>query len=115
MSPPLTQSEIMKFFGINTIMGAFKYPRIHLYWSQIYGQSEIIQTMTRDRFYSIRTNIHFLDNLQVPSEVKAKTQLWKVQPVLDAVCLNLTFPNYLHVLCFGTFGRIVENSGSVEF
>lgn len=92
LSPPATAPEIKIFFGINAFMGCLRYPQIHMYWSQKYGQKEIISKMSRDRFYCLRTNLHFVDNLSVSQEVKNSTKLWKVDPVLNAVrnrCLQI--------------------------
>lgn len=48
--------------------------------------------MSRNRFFTIRSNLHFVNNLEVSEEVKASNKLWKVGPVMDAVrnqCLRI--------------------------
>lgn len=48
--------------------------------------------MSRKRFFTIRTHIHFVNNLDVSREVMDSNKFWKVQPVLDAVknqCLKI--------------------------
>lgn len=85
MSPPATSSDIKAFFSFNGLMGVFKYPRIHLFWNQLYGMQEIMATMTKNRFFQLRNNLHVVDNLAVSQDVKSSNKLWKVQPVIDTV------------------------------
>lgn len=63
----------------------FNYPRLHYYWSVKYDQKEIFTHMSRKRFFTLRNHLHFVNNLDVPREVKDSNKLWKIQPVLDAV------------------------------
>lgn len=70
MSPPATSSDIKAFFSFNGLMGVFKYPRIKLFWNQLYGMQEIMATMTKNRFFQLRNNLHVVDNLAVSQDVK---------------------------------------------
>lgn len=36
LSPPVTAEE--EFFFLEIMMGCLKYPNIHMYWNQMYGQ-----------------------------------------------------------------------------
>ncbi|XP_050299100.1 piggyBac transposable element-derived protein 3-like [Anthonomus grandis grandis] len=95
ITPKLTVEDIRQFFDMHAIMGCFKFPRVHLYWSIKYRLPLIANVMARDRFYKLRTNFHVVDNLSVSDDIKQKNHLWKVQPMIDRVrqrCLEIHRP-----------------------
>lgn len=52
----------------------------------------IIEALTRDRFFLIRTNLHIVDKAAVPAQEQSRNRLWLVQPLIDSVrnrCLRL--------------------------
>ena len=81
----LTSEDIKKFFGMHTIMGVIKFPRIHMYWQSKYLLPLVSSAMPRDKFYLLRVNFHIVDNLAVTQEQKERNKLWKVQPMIDLV------------------------------
>lgn len=86
-----TVPEMKKLFGIHIIMGCIPYPRIHMYWNKKYRQESIAPILTRDRFFLLRSSLHFVDTV-TPQSDHHQNKLWKVQPVIDAVrktCLSL--------------------------
>lgn len=92
MNIPCTAAEIKKFFGIHGLMGIFKYPKIRMYWSTKHPFKEIIESMSRNRFFQLRVNLHCVDNLSMTHDQQKSNRLWKVQPIIDAVrnrCLEL--------------------------
>jgi len=92
MNPPCTAAEIKKFFGIHGLIGIFKYPSLRMYWGTRFQLKEISECMSRDRFFSLRVNLHCVDNLVIDEAAQKTNRLWKVQPVISAVherCLQL--------------------------
>lgn len=92
MNPPCTAAEIKKCFGIHGLIGIFKYPAVRMYWGTRFQLKEIADCMSRDRFFSLRVNLHCVDNLGIDETAQKANRLWKVQPVITSVrerCLQL--------------------------
>jgi hypothetical protein len=77
-------AEIRKLFGMHILMGCNHLPRIKMYWSRNLKLSFISSTMKRDRFFQLRTNLHFVNTVNVNESITTN-RLWKVQPIIDAV------------------------------
>ncbi|CAK1596302.1 unnamed protein product [Parnassius mnemosyne] len=92
LNPPVTATEIKKFFGINGILGCIRYPRIKMVWMQRFRLSCIAEAMARERFFLLRVNLHIVDKRSVSPEIQTQNKLWLVQPLIDAVrgrCLQI--------------------------
>lgn len=84
-------TKLKQFFGINLLMGCITYPRLNMYWRKGIELSAISTCMPRDRFLALRSNLHFVDTVNIPKDAETN-KLWKVQPVIDAVrnrCMEL--------------------------
>lgn len=92
VSLKLTLNEIKHFFGIVCLMSCLKYPKIRMYWAKTTKVSAIADTMTRDRFFSIRSNLKIVIDGSIAEEVRRSDKFWKVRPIIEAVrqgCLQL--------------------------
>lgn len=58
---PVDSTEVRSCFAIHQYMGALRYPRIPMYWRKGMAIPEIREEMTRDRFFNIRSHMHFVD------------------------------------------------------
>ncbi|GBN29011.1 hypothetical protein AVEN_146082-1, partial [Araneus ventricosus] len=87
--------KIIRLVGLHVWMGTLKFPQAKLYWSRNLSLECFSEAMTRDRFFTLRQNLHFVDNLAPHND---NDKLWKVQPFLKAIkekCLSLPHPKQI--------------------
>jgi hypothetical protein len=58
-------------------------PRVRMYWEKDTRVPPVVDNMTKDRFFSIRSNIHFIDNMTIPPG--NKDVFIKVRPLYDTI------------------------------
>ncbi|XP_060846360.1 piggyBac transposable element-derived protein 3-like [Rhopalosiphum padi] len=75
--------EIKTFIALHIRMGCLKYPRVRMYWDTTLGLSNFSQYMTVNRFFSLRTNFHVVDNLTLSNDNKDRFK--KFRPMYDCV------------------------------
>jgi hypothetical protein len=75
-------SEIEVLFALHIIAGTLKFPRIHMYWDTA-NVNVFQENMSQDRFFELRTNLHLVNNLEMPSENMDKSV--KVRPIDTAI------------------------------
>lgn len=80
---PTNTAEIRSLFGLHMLMGYIKLPRVKMYWSAEMNLQTFKTTMTCDRFFQLRNNLHIVNNLERPTDCEDK--LFKVRPLLDAI------------------------------
>ena len=73
--------EMKAFIGITSFMGNHVVPYLRDYWSQDpgLGINVVVNVMPRDRFFEIRSALHFVDNEQ-PHDTKGKA--WKMRTII---------------------------------
>lgn len=82
--------EIEILFGLHIAMGHLKLPQSKMYWSNDIDLKMFTDNMNLKRFYSLRNNLHIVDNLTKPAD--CHDRLFKVRPLLDSIlsrCLSL--------------------------
>ncbi|XP_049782393.1 piggyBac transposable element-derived protein 3-like [Schistocerca cancellata] len=57
-------NEILSLVGIDILMGTLKLPQARLYWNMQLDIPLVSSTITRDRYYKLRNNLHFVNNLE---------------------------------------------------
>ena len=79
----LSREELKVFLGINFMMSYHHLPHIAHYWSgsKDLNVQPIAESMSRDRFQSILTNLHVNDNTKMDPSNKDK--LFKIRPLID--------------------------------
>ena len=83
-------AEIKSLFGLHIAVGSLKFPRVRLFWDKALRINLFHETMTRDRFFQLRSNLHCVNNLEKPEDCTDK--LYKVRPIYNAIrkrCLEL--------------------------
>jgi len=88
----VTTSELVCFLGIQLLMGIHRLPKINNVWSKnrLLGVQAIQKCMTRARYWAIRSNLHVVDDSQIPPGGGITR---KFKPVID-VLSNSFFTNY---------------------
>lgn len=77
----LSKEELLNFIGILLFSGYHTLPQTHLYWSndEDKGVEIVKKCMSRNRFTSIKQNIHLSDNDQLNKDDKFS----KIRPLVD--------------------------------
>ncbi|KAK8781011.1 hypothetical protein V5799_017648 [Amblyomma americanum] len=105
----ISAQEVKQFLGCSMLMGVIGYPRIRFFWKKGMAVSAIADTMPRDRFFQIRSNLCCQTEDDVTDKDKKLQRLWKVAPFVEMVrqgCLSLERPN-----CFCVDEQIIPFSG----
>ncbi|KAG1693350.1 PiggyBac transposable element-derived protein 3 [Nymphon striatum] len=92
---PVSRDEFLSFLGINMLMGYHNLPSWRNYWSTAADlHVDIVKdTMSRNRFGEILSNLHANDNSIRPNECADK--LYKLRPFIDQ--LNNNFKLRYHL------------------
>ncbi|XP_050313669.1 piggyBac transposable element-derived protein 3-like [Anthonomus grandis grandis] len=96
---PTTESEIKVLIALHIMIGCLnRFPRIRMYWDRTLRIYAFLENMSRDRFFQLRSCLHFVNNLEKPTE--SKDRLFKVRPIMNSVrkrCLQLNLERQLCV------------------
>lgn len=77
-----TNLEVRQYIGILFFMSVYRYTSVRSYWSE-YAFQIIQDTMSRNRFDQMRTNLHFNDNSKLPAKnTEDYDPLYKVRPII---------------------------------
>jgi len=79
--------EMKEFVGMHLVMGALKFPRIRMYWEYNTRINMIADTMNRNRFFSLRSHFHVINNMDIPKNNNDK--FIKVRPLFDRIKKNM--------------------------
>lgn len=77
-------SKIEAVVGLHMSMGVLGLPRVRMYWSSSINISLFRDTLSRDRYLHLRSNLHVVNNNERPSE--DTDVFYKVRPQRGAVC-----------------------------
>lgn len=86
-----TAAEVKSLFGLHIFIGCLKFPRVELFWSRELCITIFPGTMSRDRFFKLRNNLHIVNELEIPQN--NTDRLYKVRPLYEAIrnrCLELS-------------------------
>lgn len=81
----LTLKELKIFIGANFIMSCLRYLKIRMYWSRKWRVSIIADSITRDRFFRIRSSLKILYDNDLSPEEKKDDRIWKVRPLINRI------------------------------
>lgn len=85
-NPNITMSELACFIGVLLYSGYSVYPRRSMYWenSPDSGDPIVYDSISRDRFSYIMTNLHFCDN----ANLNPNDKFAKMRPLFDKLNVN---------------------------
>ncbi|KAK3701965.1 hypothetical protein RRG08_017855 [Elysia crispata] len=89
----VNHKELKQTIGIYLLMGVIRLDSQRDYWAEETRIDQIASVMPRDRFESILSSIHFVNNMEKEKERTGK--IWKISPWLDRLrtqCLSATPP-----------------------
>jgi len=78
-----TPREMKIFLGIHLLMGVFSLPRIRMYCEEKSRVKIVPDNITRNRFFELRANFHFMDNNIIPTN--NKDRFVKIRPLYDVL------------------------------
>lgn len=81
----VTVKMLKQFLGMNIVMSYTKYLRIRMYWARKTRVPQIADCLSRDTFFTIRSNLTLRDYLTVSQEEKANNKFWKIDPILKCI------------------------------
>ncbi|KAK2702884.1 hypothetical protein QYM36_018532 [Artemia franciscana] len=86
----LSLEELRRFLGVQMLMSILKLPAIRMYWENGIRYSPVADTMSRDRFISLRSFLHICyDTLMIPKGEVGHDKLFKIRRLYDAFRENL--------------------------
>lgn len=88
----LSVEEVKKFIGISILMSCLKFPQIKMYWARLTRVEQIVKSMTRRRFFSIRSHLKVVIDDDISEDMRRNDRLWKIKPLVDKIrntCLSL--------------------------
>ncbi|KAM7313452.1 piggyBac transposable element-derived protein 2-like [Ixodes scapularis] len=94
-----TSLELQKLAGIHMIMSLFGLPRARLYWSSTLAVPLVTENMVRDRFFELRSMLHFVDVTAI-TEAQSQNKLFRAEPIFECfrkACLELPRPEKLSI------------------
>ncbi|KAK2701538.1 hypothetical protein QYM36_019816, partial [Artemia franciscana] len=86
----LSLEELRRFLGVQMLMSILKLLAIRMYWENGIRYSPVADTMSRDRFISLRSFFHICDDtLMIPKGEVGHDKLFKIRRLYDAFRENL--------------------------
>lgn len=80
-----TAREIERFLGSSIFMSSFGYPQMDMFWCTSTRLPCVADTISRKRYYSIRSQLKVVVDSEVADDVKHQDRLWKVRPMMDRI------------------------------
>lgn len=75
--------ELQTLFGLHIAIRTLKIPRVRMYGNRAVEINLFIKSMTCDRFFLLRSNLHFVNNLEQPTDDEAT--FYKVWPPYNSI------------------------------
>lgn len=82
----ITNEELEQFIGVVIFMSTVKLPAARMYWNNNIGQSQVYETMTCNRWETIKRFLHFSDNTKfIKFGQPGYDKLFKIRPLLEHI------------------------------
>lgn len=80
-----TSEEVRSFIGCSMAIGILGLPRIRMFWAAETRVKLIAETITRNRYFNIRSNIKVVDDHNVSAAMREIDRFWKVRPIVSQI------------------------------
>ncbi|XP_060810032.1 piggyBac transposable element-derived protein 3-like [Amyelois transitella] len=80
-----TSNELKQFFGCSMAMSIFGLPRLRMYWGLETRVNFIANTMTRNRFFQLRSNLKLVNDEAVDQTAREIDKFWKIRPLVSGI------------------------------
>ena len=77
--------ELQRFIGATIHMSCLGYPVLSMYWAKSTRVPAVADTISRQRYFKIRSHLKIVIDADVSDDEKKKDHLWKVRPMLERV------------------------------
>lgn len=77
--------ELKVWLGINFVMSALQYPKIRMYWERKWRVPLIADSMSRDRYFSLRVSLKVVFDNEISREGKVADRIWKIRSIVDRI------------------------------
>ncbi|XP_062849144.1 piggyBac transposable element-derived protein 3 [Trichomycterus rosablanca] len=77
--------EMYHFFGAAIMMSCVPYPQTKMFWSNALRIPAISDTMTRDRFFKLRSHLKVIIDDDISEDKRKTDKFWKVRPFMDRI------------------------------
>lgn len=77
-----TSSEMKVFVGVHLLIGCLKHTRIRLYWTSDFRVNLIADSISRNRFFELRSCFHVINNNEIT--VNNEDKFIKIRPLYDS-------------------------------
>ena len=78
----VTQKELEQVIGMYFGMGLVRMPNSRMYWENDTRYAPVADIMSRNRFLTILSHLHFVNNLSATEDQTQGDKLWKIRPWL---------------------------------
>ena len=88
----VTQKELEQVIGMYFGMGLVRMPNSRMYWENDTRYAPVAYIMSRNRFLTILSHLHFVNNFSATEDQTQGDKLWKIRPWLTKFrenCLKL--------------------------
>ena len=95
-----TKLELEQLTGMYLRMGLVQMPNVRCYWEEDCRYPAVADVMSRTRFESLMTSVHFVDNTTPTEAEKKADKYWKLRPWTEDLrknCLKVTPEEYQSV------------------
>nr|XP_037284982.1 piggyBac transposable element-derived protein 3-like [Rhipicephalus microplus] len=77
----LTCAELEQFLGATMYMSIYRIPRSHMYWSREMTVEKVAEVMSRDRWQTIKSDLHFNNNDLLQANA-GNDRIFKIRPLI---------------------------------
>lgn len=67
------------------VIGILGLPRMRMFWADETRVKLVAETITRNRYFNIRSNIKVIDDHHVSAAMREVDRFWKIRPIVSQI------------------------------